>query len=254
MIPHGQYSIRLTVNKDRSNEIMGESFDYDVIDTATAVKVCQPFQDILPHFAFIQREGKAAIEYSNKTSEGLFQDGQDQESYYKYKRDRDICLEETGEEIKRHFGGQTNEMKTARSDLMQEFFYTRSWTKIESLDLNTLKEGRERLWVKLNGVPYTLAPELAGPDKDDDDLKALELSGVPSTTLADGDIPTKAPETKITHKQSQGLYKLAREVYDDDVQFLRQVGVDKLTDADASLVPHIKQMIERKRAEKKVPA
>lgn len=256
----GAYNIRMIINKDRANEIMGESFQYEAMTTADAIKACRPFKDVLPHFAFIQREGKSAIPFSDSTSEGLFEGAhEDADSYFKYKRDKDICLEEIGEEIKRHFGGQTTEMKMARSDLMHEFFNTRSWTKIEGMRITDLKEGRERLWIKLNGAPYTLPSDIAGPDKSDeqmdDELKALETPAeVNAEVVDDGDIPAKAPERKINTKESRALYKAAREVYDDDVVFLKQVGVSKLTDCEASLIVHIEKMIERKREENKAAA
>lgn len=238
----GQYSIRMTVNKDRSNQIMGHSFEYSPIDTATAVKECKPFQDILAHFDFIQREGKPGLAYSDEGSEGLF-DGGDQASYYKQKREKDICLEEISEEIRRHFGGMDQASKQTRSDLMQEFFDTRSWKKVEILPLAILTAAREKLWLKLNGVTYTMrgGPPDEQPqdlDQQDDTLKKLEGDDIPP------------PKDKITKKQSTELYKAAREVYETDEKFLKEVGVAQLTDADASLVPHIQKMIDRKRSEK----
>ena len=56
--------------------------------------------------------------------------------------------------LKKHHGGQDKAVNDARGELLGRTFSTRSWKRIERLDLQILQEGRNSLWMELEGALY----------------------------------------------------------------------------------------------------
>jgi len=167
--PKGQYIIRMTVNKDRTNEIMGNSFEYKPVKTSAAVKECKPFQDILPHFKIIQTGG--GMDFQESSDAEMFDD-EGNSQFYRDKRNKEIALDEIIEEIKRFYPGQDADSKKAKSDLIEEVFGSWSWKKVETMSLDAILAGRETIWLKLRGEPYTMSK----PDTEDEVLTQIAES------------------------------------------------------------------------------
>lgn len=133
-----------TILKDRSQLLDGRQF------------VNPTFADFLPHIeqlAFGHRH--EAIEDRNNAA--LFSDQGNQTRYAKEKREKDIALEEIGEVIKKHHAGQDKASKDERGMLLEKFFGTRAWSRVETLSLADLQVGRNKLWIQLEGAPYAFS-------------------------------------------------------------------------------------------------
>jgi hypothetical protein len=152
-----------TVLKDRSKKLDGATFKNPT------------FADFLPHINCLSFGAKhQAIEQRDNAE--LFTGGNEETKYAKARREKECVLEEIGEVVKKHYAGQDAGSKTARGDLFEKHFGTRAWSRVEDLHLETLKKGRDSLWVQLEGVPYKFEPPtdeqraatlLPGEDKKD---------------------------------------------------------------------------------------
>ena len=135
---------------------------FDVIDGKTFVK--PTFEDFLPHIERLNLGGKQLGVDTSRTSDDMIR--QDGKPEWKYREEqKEIVLDEIAEVIKKHHSGSSEAAKKSRGDLMEEVFKTRSWKVIQTLHLDTLKAGRDALWVKLEGEPY-VDPKLKTDDFD----------------------------------------------------------------------------------------
>ena len=88
------------------------------------------FDKLKPHFEALNLGGKHFDSMDAKDSQDLYdinEQGWDRE-----KRDREILSEEIIELAKKYYPSQSTEDKQRRVDLMEQFFGTRSWSKISS--------------------------------------------------------------------------------------------------------------------------
>jgi hypothetical protein len=136
---------RATVMKDRSNTIDGKSFRNP------------KFSDFLPHIEYLSLAGAHNVTDRGDNAGFFTEDGKGLE-IYRRKKERESCLEEITEVIKKHNGGQSKDDKEERGKLLEEIFGTRAWSRIEGLKLDNLQDGRNKLWVKLEGIPYAFTP------------------------------------------------------------------------------------------------
>lgn len=135
-----------TIIKDRSNTIDGKTFTNPT------------FKDFLPHIEFLKLAGEhSGVDRERDNSAFFAEDGKEFEAVRR-KREREACLEEIGEVIKKHHSGQAKEDKEARGDLLEKFFGTRAWSRIEGMKLDDLQAGRNNLWIQLEGTPYQFTP------------------------------------------------------------------------------------------------
>jgi hypothetical protein len=116
------------------------------------------FQDFLPHIEMLNLGGVQLGVDTSRTSEGVFGDDGDGR-WAREKRQRQIALEEVQEEIVKMIPGQSAAEKKAKGDLIEELFGTRSWTAVENKSLDTVKEARNKIWIKSRGHAYGAAPE-----------------------------------------------------------------------------------------------
>jgi len=115
--------------------VIGDRFD--AIDGAQADNPAFPF--FKPHVACLSSGGYAPIDTAVKTNAGVDEEGRDE--FQRERRAKVVCLEEIQGEIVALFPGQTNKDKAGKVDLLQRIFGTKSWTKVESFDLASLKAG-----------------------------------------------------------------------------------------------------------------
>lgn len=138
-----------TIIKDRSNTIDGKTFHNPT------------FKDFLPHVEFLKLAGVHEPLDHKRDNAAFFSDDGKEFEQVRRKREKEACLEEIGEVIKKHHSGQSQADKDARGDLMEKFFGTRSWTRIEQLSIEALQKGRNGLWLQLEGVAYSFTPPTA---------------------------------------------------------------------------------------------
>jgi len=134
-IPDGQGGFKVT----HQATILGDRFG--VLDGAT----CQnpTFDFFLPHVKRLQPGSHAPVNVASKTETGA-----DVEGSGEWERERKartiLCEEIQGAIITKH-PGQSAEEKKQKADLMQLIFNTRSWTRIEGMNSEVLRDGLERL-------------------------------------------------------------------------------------------------------------
>lgn len=115
------------------------------------------FKDFLPHVEMLNLGGQQLGVDTSRTSDAEFSDAGDTR-YSQERREKQIALEEIQEEIVRLYPGQTAGDKRAKGDLLEKHFGTRSWTAIEALSLQRLKEARNSLWKQSRGHGYGEGP------------------------------------------------------------------------------------------------
>lgn len=142
---------RAHVLKDRSTRLDGKTFDNPTFDA------------FLPHIECLNLGGTHVGVDTSGTSDSLFADDGENGNYAKIRRQREIALEEIEAELVRQWPGQTANEKKAKADTLEELFGTRSWTAIQSMDLERLRAGRNTLWQKLRGHPYGVAGQADKP-------------------------------------------------------------------------------------------
>lgn len=121
------------------------------------------FESFLPHIATLDIGGAGvSIDTSRNNSELLTEDG---DPHWKHREtQREIALEEIGEELSKMHPGQTEAAKGERKAALEKYFNTRSWKAVEQLKLSDLQAARSRIWVDSRGHAYGQAPE--GPAND----------------------------------------------------------------------------------------
>jgi len=117
----------------------GKTFQWKTGDPSDKV-----FKDLYPHIEWLNIGGKHVGVDTSDTSQDLFDSNGDTQ----WKRDRErktIILEEINGLYSKYFSGTTAKEKKAKGDLAEIIFKTRSWTKVESMDINVLKNCYEKL-------------------------------------------------------------------------------------------------------------
>jgi hypothetical protein len=117
------------------------------------------FKDFLPHIATLDIGGVGcSIDTTRNNSELLAENGDPQ---WKHREtQREIALEEIGEELSKMSPGQSEAAKTGRKELMDKYFGTRSWKAVEQLKLPDLQDARCRIWIDSRGHTYGAQPEV----------------------------------------------------------------------------------------------
>lgn len=129
---------------------------FSVIDGKTFINPV--FTDFLPHIELLNLGGpQLGVDTSRTSEEAFASDGDTRWAYEK--KQKAIALEEIGEEIAKMYPGQTAGDKRAKADLVEELFGTRSWTAVEAKSVDSIKEARNRLWLKSRGHAYGETPE-----------------------------------------------------------------------------------------------
>lgn len=137
----------------REAHVLKERFD--VIDGSTFKN--PTFADFLPHIERLNLGGAQLGVQTERTSEDMIRSDGKQEWQYQ-KEQAEIALDEVGELIRKHHGGQSEDAKRARGDMLEKHFGTRSWKRVETMKYDEIKKARASLWVELEGVPYGFVP------------------------------------------------------------------------------------------------
>lgn len=136
----GKLVNRALIQKDRTAKLNGSEIDYP------------GFEELRAHFEFLNLGGEHFESMEKRDSKDMFtEDGQD--DWAREQRERGIWSEEISGLMQTHFPGQTAEHKAARLGLMQEFFGTKSWKKIEeATPSKDLRAGFQKMKAKLEPV------------------------------------------------------------------------------------------------------
>lgn len=123
---------RAHILKDRSDVLDGNTFDDPT------------FKDFLPAIEFLNLGGEHFALDTKTTSEDMF-DSEGKPDWQIREQQKQIVLEEIKGLVDQNFPSTTKEEKIARLSLMTFVFKTGSRTKIESMGLEELKEGFEKI-------------------------------------------------------------------------------------------------------------
>jgi hypothetical protein len=143
----------------------------DRFDMLDGKAICNPetrgpiFEQWLPHIERLNLGGaQMGVDTSRTSDELILEDGSNR---YRYLQQQiAICLDEIKEEVAKMHPGAGAADKRAKADALEEAFGTRSWTKVESMKLDQLKIGRDRIWQMSRGHGYGVEPPPAdeGPN------------------------------------------------------------------------------------------
>lgn len=124
------------VIKDRNNKINGKIFNEPTFET------------FKPHIEALNIGGEHFESLAVRDSQEMFTEtGDDQWGYEK--RQREIWCEEVQGLLLKYYPSRKEADIQAKSDLLQEIFNTRSWTKIQNFNSENIKAGFQRLQDKL---------------------------------------------------------------------------------------------------------
>lgn len=115
--------------------VIGDRFA--VIDGKTADD--PGFEFFKPHVDMLVAGAHAHIDTDLKTDHGINEQGDDK--WRHETKQRVILCEEIQGELMRSFPGQTKEEKSAKMELIEQAFGTRSWTKVEGMNSDRLRTG-----------------------------------------------------------------------------------------------------------------
>lgn len=120
------------VQKDRADKINGAELRMP------------SFKSFKPHFDALNIGGAHFDSMDKKDSTELYSDI-DEQGWDKEKQQRQVWSEEIIELMKKHAPGQSVEDKQKRTDWMEQYFKTRSWTAIENMHSNVLKDAFQKM-------------------------------------------------------------------------------------------------------------
>lgn len=121
----------------------------DRSDTLNGKEISMPsYAKLRPHFDSLNIGGEHFGSMEQRDSKTMFPEA-DESGFDGELRNRAIWSEEIMELLKKHFPSQSVEDKQKRQDIIEQFFSTRSWTKVENSRSELLKDGYAAMRLKL---------------------------------------------------------------------------------------------------------
>lgn len=143
--------------KDRSTRLDGKSFKNPSFDV------------FRPHVDYLNLGGvQMGVDTSRDSSSLVGADGTRKDWKWRQEQ-RELALDEIAEVIGKHHGGQSADAKKQRGDVLEQHAGTRSWERIKTMSIEELFALRDRLWVALEGIPYSFTPPDHHPQLTEDD-------------------------------------------------------------------------------------
>lgn len=124
------------VQKDRSDTINGHELRMPT------------YASFESHFKALNIGGEHFESMDKRDSQEMFKDADESGFDVELKR-RTVLCEEIAELLKKYYPSQSVEDKQKRIDLVEQFFDTRSWTKVEGMRADVLKSGYDAMKEKL---------------------------------------------------------------------------------------------------------
>lgn len=190
--------------------VLGDRFN--VIDGKTMVN--PTFEFFKPHVEKLKPGAHAPVNVESRTQTGADLEGFG--DWDREKRKRTILCEEIQGAIVAKYPGQSAEDKKAKADLMGRIFNTRSWTRIESMDSQSLEQGLQRLRVELGELPATPIDE-----QDDLPMGPTPLQGTPLPP--NGSKPAGDPAAKQQSATLEVVRALMKAQKVDEGRFLQMM-------------------------------
>lgn len=135
-----------SIFKDRADLIDGKTFRNPT------------FSDFLPHIEFLNLGGEQLGVDTSRTSEGII--SRDEKSQLAIdKQQKEILLDEIQSLMVKHYAGTTKEDKKAKQALLETFFQSLSWKRVETYPLERLKDSYNKMHLELEGIPAYGEPE-----------------------------------------------------------------------------------------------
>lgn len=119
--------------------VLGDRFG--VLDGQSVTNPTAEF--FMPHLKRLKPGSHATVDVTSKTATGADMEGST--GFERERKARTVYAEEIQGAIISKFPGQSAEEKKQKADLLQLIFGTRSWTKVESMDSEHLRDGLQRL-------------------------------------------------------------------------------------------------------------
>ena len=139
---------KATILKDRSDTLSGATTTFDSYklpdgksDWARHYEAVKAFFG--PHLRCLTPGAVNAIDPTLRTSHHLDADGN--AGYTRERREREILCEEIEGLMKLKWPGRTNEEIKAKTQCLDDFFGTRSWTKVQSMRAEPLREALSKM-------------------------------------------------------------------------------------------------------------
>lgn len=133
--------IEMVADRDDGKIINTAVIQKDRSDTLNGREIPMPnYERLKPHFTALNIGGAHFESMDKKNSESMFPEAEEG-GFDGELRARQIWAEEILELMKKHYPAQTVEDKQKRAELMEQFFDTRSWTKVENMRSEILKSG-----------------------------------------------------------------------------------------------------------------
>jgi len=143
-------SRRAIVLKDRFGLVDGNSVEFIKLSDANK-EMDAVYKFFKLHIDALVQGGHAPIDTSIKSDLDVNEEGN--ADWQREKRDRTIYAEEIQGLLLKHYPSMSAADKAAKCDLLEMVFNTRSWTKIENMNSDTLKEGLALLRANLSSTP-----------------------------------------------------------------------------------------------------
>lgn len=142
MVKHregGKIINRALIEKDRTDTLNGQ-----IIDMPN-------YEKLKSHFEFLNIGGDHFDSMNSRDSQSMYELSADDDGFGYEKRQREIqCEELKSLFIEYGLDGSSAEAKKKRNEYMKQFFNTGSWTRIESMRSEEIKEARSRLQIHLS--------------------------------------------------------------------------------------------------------
>ena len=143
MVKHrenGAITNRALIEKDRFNHLNGTEINFTPHKGVNLKHMYSVFDKLKDHFTHLNLQGTHFDSMNARDSKDLYPetDGNDWPSE---QRQRSIWSEEIQGILVSKYPGRTDSEKQVKADLIEKFFGTRSWTKLESTSSEKLKEG-----------------------------------------------------------------------------------------------------------------
>nr|WP_254208644.1 AAA family ATPase [Burkholderia multivorans] len=116
------------------------------------------------HFQALNIGGQHFDSMDRRDSQNMFPDA-DESGWDAEKRNREIWCEEIAELLKKYYPSQTADDKKSRQDLIEQFFDTRSWTRVEGMKADLLKQAYEDMRAHLE-EKFSNAPSAPAESSD----------------------------------------------------------------------------------------
>jgi len=168
--PDGQGGFKLI----HTATVLGDRFS--ILDGQVSVN--PTFEFFKPHVAMLRAGAHSVVDTTNKTTTGADIEGNT--GWERERRERTILCEEIMGDIVSKYPGQSADEKKAKADLISQIFGTRSWTKVENMQADVLRDGLIRLRSHL-GIA-TPGPVSSNETEDDLPFEKLPQTGQANLT------------------------------------------------------------------------